>query len=57
MENETYTTKSTKNGTFFFTSCGHTLFSIKDKYAYDGCLCPACLNKGIMMTLRKFYKK
>ena len=25
-------------GFFFFTDCGHKMFSIKDKLAYHGCL-------------------
>ena len=39
------------NGIFFFTDCGHRMFSIRGKNAYHGCLCPACLWKGIQTTL------
>lgn len=31
------------NGTFFFTDCGHNMYSIKDNMTYHGCLCPDCL--------------
>lgn len=27
------------------------MYSIKDEMAYHGCLCPACLWKGIQRTL------
>lgn len=33
------------NGTFFFTECGHKMYSVKDDMAYHGCLCPGCLTK------------
>jgi hypothetical protein len=38
-------------GTFFFTDCGHKMYSIRDNMAYHGCLCPGCLYKGIQTTL------
>lgn len=25
------------NGTFFFTECGHKMYSVKDDMAYHGC--------------------
>ena len=39
------------NGTFFFTDCGHNMYSVRDDMAYHGCLCPACFSKGIQTTL------
>lgn len=38
-------------GTFFFTDCGHQMYSVRDAYSYHGCLCPGCLNKGQTTTL------
>ena len=38
-------------GTFFFTDCGHNMYSIRDNMAYHGGLCPGCLYKGIQTTL------
>ena len=26
------------NGTFFFTDCGHNMYSVRDNMAYHGCL-------------------
>lgn len=53
MKIATYQTTPGKhgNGTFFFTDCGHRMFSIKDDMAYHGCLCPACLWNGIQRIL------
>lgn len=34
------------NGTFFFTDCGHKMYSVKDNMAYHGCLCSGCLYNG-----------
>ena len=40
------------NGTFFFTDCGHRMYSaVKDEMAYHGCLCPGCLSKGKQSSL------
>ena len=40
------------NGTYFFTDCGHKMFSIfNEPNAYHGCLCPNCLYKGKQTTL------
>ena len=39
------------NGTFFFTDCGHNMYSVRDDMAYHGCLCPACFSKGIQTIL------
>ena len=39
------------NGTFFFTDCGHNMYSVRDDMAYHRCLCPACFNKGIQTIL------
>lgn len=34
-------------GTYFFTDCGHTMYSVKDDdMAYHGCLCPGCFSRG-----------
>ena len=41
------------NGTFFFTECGHKMYSVKDDMAYHGCLCPGCLTKGKQTILYK----
>ena len=38
-------------GTFFFTSCGHQMYSVRNEMAYHGCLCPGCLYKGKQTTL------
>ncbi len=45
MKIATYQTTPEKNGNdnFFFTDCGHNMYSVKDKMAYHGCLCPGCL--------------
>ena len=53
MEMATYRITSEKNGngTYFFTDCGHWMFSIKDRMAYHGCLCPGCLYIGKSTTL------
>lgn len=53
MEIETYQTtpESNGNGTYFFTDCGNRMYSVRDEMAYHGCLCPACLVKGIQRTL------
>lgn len=39
------------NGTFFFTDCGHEMYSVKDDMAYHGSLCPGCSNKGLRTVL------
>lgn len=48
MEIATYqvTPEKHRQGTFFFTDCGHEMYSIKGEMAYHGCLCPGCLYKG-----------
>ena len=53
MEIGTYQTIPEKrgHGTFYFTSCGHKMYSVRDKMAYNGCLCPACFQNGIIRTL------
>jgi hypothetical protein len=53
MEMATYRITSEKNGngTYFFTDCGHWMFSIKDRMAYHGCLCPGYLYIGKSITL------
>ena len=43
--------KQNGNGTYFFTDCGHWMFSIRDQMAYHGCLCPGCLYNGQSTTL------
>ena len=41
-------------GTFFYVHCcGKTLYSVRDKMAYHGKLCPCCLNKNKYTTLYK----
>lgn len=53
MEYATYqiTSEIYGEGTFFFTDCGHKMYSNKDKMAYHGCLCPGCFSQGKMTTL------
>ena len=54
MNIATYQTTPEKhgNGTYFFTDCGHKMFSINNNNRqYHGCLCPDCLYKGIQTTL------
>lgn len=52
-----YTTRPSINGhgTFFYTTCcGNRMYSVNDKYAYDGCLCPKCawiLKKDVVLRL------
>lgn len=48
MRIATYQAVPSKNGfgTFFYASCGHQMFSVKDDRAYQGCLCPGCSSKG-----------
>lgn len=38
-------------GMYFFTDCGHRMYSVKDEMAYHGYLCPGCLYKGVQTTL------
>ena len=45
------TTEKHGDGTFFFTDCGHNIYSTRDNMAYHGCLCPGCLYKGRQTTL------
>lgn len=49
MEYGTYTTSPEKNGkgTFFYTDCGHQMYSVNGKMSYHGCYCPACFWKGV----------
>ena len=45
MIEATYTTRPSVDGhgTFYYTTCcGNRMYSVRDKYAYDGCLCPRC---------------
>ena len=44
MRIATYQAVPSRNGfgTFFYTNCGHQMFSVKDDMAYHGCLCPGC---------------
>lgn len=54
MKYATYKTTPSKNGkgTFYFTDCGHRLFSVRGPDTYHGRLCPACLDlKGVETTL------
>lgn len=53
VEIATYQTASEKNGkgTFFYTDCGHNMYSVKDEMAYHRKLCPACFWKGKYVTL------
>ena len=53
MEIATYQTTPEEHGrgTFFFTDCYHKMYSVKNELAYHGCLCPACLCKGIQRIL------
>lgn len=48
MNIATYQTTPEKHGDgiFFFTDCGHNMYSIRDNMAYHGCLCPGCFWKG-----------
>lgn len=53
MEIATYqvTPENHGKGTYFFTDCGHQMYSVKDNMAYHGCYCPSCLSKGIYRVL------
>ena len=53
MNMATYQTTPEKhgNGTFFFTDCGHNMYSVRDDMAYHRCLCPTCFSKGIQTIL------
>lgn len=48
MDINTYqvTNEVHRNGTYFFTDCGHQMYSVGDRMAYHGCLCPGCLYNG-----------
>lgn len=46
-----YTPEVYGRGTFFFTDCEHEMYSVKNKMAYHGYLCPGCLYKGKQVTL------
>ena len=56
-EEATYITRPSVDGpgTFYYTTCcGNRMYSVKDKYAYDGCLCPRCawiLHKNVVLKL------
>ena len=49
MNYATYQTTPSKDGkgTFYFTDCGHEMYSVKGPEAYHGCLCPGCAYKHI----------
>lgn len=57
MTEATYTTRQSVDGhgTFYYTTCcGNRMYSVKGKYAYDGCLCPRCawvLKKNVVLRL------
>lgn len=53
MEFATYQTtpEENGNGTYFYTDCGHWMYSIRDKMAYHGCLCHGCFYNGKYTTL------
>lgn len=53
MEIATYQVVPEKHGkgTFFFTDCGHKMYSVKNEMAYHGCFCPACFNNNIKRVL------
>lgn len=53
MNIATYQTTPEKHrdGTFFFTDCVHSMYSIRDNMAYHGYLCPGCLWEGIQTIL------
>ena len=53
MNIATYQTTEEKhgNGYFFFTDCGHNMYSVRDDMAYHGCLCSGCMCNGIQRTL------
>lgn len=58
-ETATYTTRPATNGhgTFFYPSCCHErLYSIKDKWAYDGALCPACYSNGFKKVILRLHE-
>ena len=38
-------------GFFFFTDCGHKMYSVKNERAYHGCYCPTCFSNGIQTVL------
>ena len=44
----TYQTTPEKHGrgTYYFTDCGHQMYSVRDDMAYHGCYCPGCFYKG-----------
>ena len=49
MNQTTYQTTPSKNGkgTFYFTDCGHQMYSVMGPEAYHGCICPECRYKNI----------
>ena len=53
MNYATYQTTPSKNGkgTFYFTDCGHEMYSVKEPEAYHGRLCPGCLYKHVVTIL------
>lgn len=51
---ETYQATPEKHGegTFFFTDCGNTMYSVRNDYmAYHGCYCPKCMSQGKQVLL------
>ena len=57
MTEATYITRPSVDGhgTFYYTTCcRNRIYSVRDKYAYDGCLCPWCawvFNKKVVLRL------
>ena len=49
MNQATYQTTPSKNGkgTFYFTDCGHQMYSVMGPEAYHCCICPGCRYKNI----------
>ena len=49
MNQATYQTTPSKNGkgTFYFTDCGHRMYSVMGPEAYHGCICPGCRYNNI----------
>lgn len=42
METYQATPSVSGQGTFFFTDCGNRMYSVKNDWAYHGCICPKC---------------
>ena len=53
MDYATYqvTPAANDNGTYYFTDCGHRMYSVLGPEAYHNKLCPGCMREGKQTVL------